>query len=134
MEQSISSKVALVLSVGLMLSANARAHTTMGPKLSDAECAAVWKLASPNGDTIPANQAEPYILDFNTNSFILDDGGDGDGNLSAEEFKMGCADGMVKSSQDDVTNRVMEGSDAPVSPAQMKPEREPDRVGESGPR
>jgi len=47
---------------------------------------------------------------------------------------MGCADGMVKSSQDDVTNRVMEGSDAPVSPAQMKPEREPDESGESGPR
>ena len=131
MEQSISSKVALVLSIGLMLSANARAHTTTGPKLSDADCAAVWKLASPNGDTIPANQAEQYILKHNF--FILDDGGDGDGNLSAEEFKMGCADGMVKSSQDDVTTRVMEGSDA-SPPAQMKPEREPDESGESGPR
>jgi hypothetical protein len=73
-------------------------------------------------------------LDFNTNFFILDDGGDGDGNLSAEEFKVGCADGMVKSPQDDVTTRVMEGSDAPDSPAQMKPEREPDESGESGPR
>jgi hypothetical protein len=46
---------------------------------------------------------------------------------------MGCAGGIVKSSQDDVTTRVMEGSHAPA-PAQMKPEREPDESGESGPR
>ena len=61
--------------------------------LNDAQCQAVWKMASPNGATISQDQAVPYIVNFS----MVD--GDGDGKISADEFKAGCAKGMVKSTQ-----------------------------------
>ena len=48
-------------------------------------------MASPNGATISQDQAVPYIVNFS----MVD--GDGDGTISADEFKAGCAKGMVKS-------------------------------------
>ena len=59
--------------------------------LNDEQCQAVWKMASPNGATISQDQAVPYIVNFS----MVD--GDGDGTISADEFKAGCAKGMVKS-------------------------------------
>jgi hypothetical protein len=59
--------------------------------LNDEQCQAVWKMASPNGATISKDQAVPYIINFT----MVD--GDGDGTISADEFKAGCAKGMVKS-------------------------------------
>ena len=46
-------------------------------------------MASPNGATI----SQPYIVNFT----MVD--GDGDGKITADEFKAGCAKGMVKSTQ-----------------------------------
>jgi hypothetical protein len=61
--------------------------------LNDDQCQAVWKMASPNGATISKDQAVPYIVNFS----MVD--GDGDGNITAAEFKAGCGKGMVKSTQ-----------------------------------
>jgi hypothetical protein len=76
---------ALFLSAVLIVTA--RAHG--GHKLDDAQCAAVWAKVSPNGDAIPSSQAEAYVT-----SYILVDS-DQDGMISAEEFKYGCANGLV---------------------------------------
>ena len=46
-----------------------------------------------DGATISKDQAVPYIVNFT----MVD--GDGDGKITADEFKAGCAKGMVKSTQ-----------------------------------
>ena len=46
--------------------------------------------ASPNGATISQDQAVPYIVNFK----MVDV--DGDGTISADEFKAACGKGMVK--------------------------------------
>jgi len=79
---------ALLLSAGSI--AGSQAHTG-GHKLDATECSAAWKTASPNGEAISENEAEPYVVNF----IILDV--DGDSRISAEEFKEGCADGLMKS-------------------------------------
>src|SRR5215831_2102446 len=58
--------------------------------LDDAQCQAIWQMASPNGATISQDQAVPYIVNFK----LVD--GDGDGKISADEFKAGCGKGLVK--------------------------------------
>jgi Ca2+-binding EF-hand superfamily protein len=50
-------------------------------------------MASPNGATISQDQAEPYVVNFQ----MVD--GDGDGKITADEFKAGCSKGMVKSTE-----------------------------------
>jgi hypothetical protein len=47
-------------------------------------------MASPNGATISQDQAVPYIVNFK----MVDV--DGDGTISADEFKAACGKGMVK--------------------------------------
>jgi hypothetical protein len=97
-------KVATFTFAALLLSpACVLAQTNMTPNtmtsgrpsavLNDDQCQAVWKMASPNGATISKDQAVPYIVNFS----MVD--GDGDGSISADEFKAGCAKGMVKSTQ-----------------------------------
>jgi hypothetical protein len=97
-------RLATLTSVALLLSAGcAFAQTNMTPNtmtsgrpsavLNDDQCQAVWKMASANGATISKDQAVPYIVNFT----MVD--GDGDGKITADEFKAGCAKGMVKSTQ-----------------------------------
>ena len=84
---------ALLLSAGCAFAQGTNTMTSGRPSavLDDAQCQAVWTMASPNGATISQDQAVPYIVNFS----MVD--GDGDGKISADEFKAGCAKGMVKS-------------------------------------
>ena len=59
--------------------------------LDDAACQNVWKMASPNGDTLSGDQAVPYIVNFQ----MVDT--DKDAKVSAAEFKVGCGKGWVQS-------------------------------------
>ena len=59
--------------------------------LDNAQCQSVWKMASPNGDTLAGDKAVPYIVNFQ----MVDT--DKDGKISAAEFKTGCGKGWVQS-------------------------------------
>jgi EF hand len=59
--------------------------------LDDATCQTIWQMASPHGDALSQDQAVPYIVNF----AMVDV--NGDGKITADEFKAGCAKGMVKS-------------------------------------
>ena len=92
-----------IMSIALLIiagsSVGARAHNG-GHKLDEAQCAVAWKAASPNGIVISENEAEPYVVNFT----ILDV--DGDSQISAEEFKEGCAEGLMKD-PDEAINKDM---------------------------
>jgi len=85
--------VALLLSASSAFAQGANTMTSGRPSavLNDTQCQAVWKMASPDGATISENQAVPFIVNFK----LVD--GDGDGKISADEFKAGCGKGLVKS-------------------------------------
>ena len=90
-------RVAVLTSVALLLGsggafAQGNTMTSGRPSavLNDEQCQAVWQMASPNGATISQDQAVPYIVNFK----LVD--GDGDGKISADEFKAGCGKGLVK--------------------------------------
>ena len=95
-------KLATLTSVALLLSAGC-AHAQGTPNtmtsgrpsavLDDAQCQAVWTMASPNGATLSKDQAVPYIVNFT----MVDV--DGDGNITADEFKAACGKGLVKSTK-----------------------------------
>lgn len=87
--------VALLLSASSALAQSANTMTSGRPSavLNDAQCQAVWKMASPDGATISENQAVPFIVNFK----LVD--GDGDGKISADEFKAACGKGLVKNTQ-----------------------------------
>jgi hypothetical protein len=68
--------------------------------LNDAACQSVWKMASPNGDTLAGDKAVPYIVNFQ----MVDT--DKDGTISAAEFKTGCGKGWVQSA-DAATTKEM---------------------------
>jgi hypothetical protein len=59
--------------------------------LDDTKCQSVWKIASPDGDTLSGDKAVPYIVNFQ----MVDT--DKDGKISAAEFKTGCGKGWVQS-------------------------------------
>ena len=65
--------------------------------LDDAQCQSVWKMASPNGDTLAGDKAVPYIVNFQ----MVDT--DKDGTISAAEFKTGCGKGWVQSADASTT-------------------------------
>lgn len=58
--------------------------------LDDAKCQSVWKMASPNGETLAQDKAVPYVVNFQ----MVD--ADKDGKISADEFKAGCGKGWIQ--------------------------------------
>ncbi|MDX1402370.1 MAG: hypothetical protein R3245_10640 [Kiloniellales bacterium] len=77
-----------------------------GKVLSDAECQKAWETASPDGDTISNDKAEPFILNIQ----LVDSSKDG--KISADEWKDGCSKGWV--SADAQTAKDMK--DTPADP------------------
>jgi hypothetical protein len=69
--------------------------------LDDAACQNVWKMASPNGDTLAGDAAVPYIVNFQ----MVDT--DKDGKISAAEFKTGCGKGWVQSADASTTKDMI---------------------------
>ena len=92
MKLAILISIAVVLGAGTALAQGANNMTSGRPSavLNDQQCQAVWNIASPNGATISKDQAVPYIVNFQ----LVD--GDGDGQISADEFKAACGKGLVK--------------------------------------
>src|SRR5262245_29319524 len=88
---------ALLVGTGCALAQQGTSNTMTSGRpsavLDDAQCQAIWQMASPNGATISEGQAVPYIVNFK----LVD--GDGDGKISADEFKAGCGKGLVKSTK-----------------------------------
>ena len=58
--------------------------------LDDANCESVWKMASPNGDTLAKDKAVPYVVNFQ----MVD--ADNNGSISQDEFKAGCGKGWIQ--------------------------------------
>src|SRR5690242_18672500 len=52
-------------------------------QLDDAACQEVWKMASPNGDTLSKDKATPFVVNYE----MVDT--DKDGKISAAEFTAG---------------------------------------------
>ena len=72
-----------------------RAQSWMTPRVRD-----VWKMASPNGDTLAGDKAVPYVVNFQ----MVDT--DKDGKISAAEFKTGCGKGWVQSADASTTKQM----------------------------
>src|SRR4029079_1315945 len=58
--------------------------------LDDAACQEVWKMASPNGDTLSKDKATPFVVNYE----MVDT--DKDGKISAAEFTAGCSKGWIQ--------------------------------------
>lgn len=71
----------LPLAAGVGMQANA------GTPLNDADCAAAWKEAG--GSDLSPDKAKPFIASFDQVDV------DHDGAINWEEFKAGCAKGLV---------------------------------------
>ena len=69
--------------------------------LDDAACQDVWKMASPNGDTLAGDKAVPYVVNFQ----MVDT--DKDGKISAAEFKTGCGKGWVQNADASTTKDMI---------------------------
>jgi hypothetical protein len=82
----------LLLSASSALAQGANTMTSGRPSavLDDATCQSIWQMASPHGDALSQDQAVPYIVNFS----IADV--DGNGSISADEFKAACGKGLVK--------------------------------------
>jgi len=68
--------------------------------LDDAARQSVWKMASPNGDTLSGDKAVPFIVNFQ----MVDT--DADGKISAAEFKTGCGKGWIQSADASTTKEM----------------------------
>ena len=85
--------VALLLSAGFALAQgtpNTMSSGRPSAVMDDAQCQTVWTMASPNGAALSQDQAVPYIVNFH----MVDV--DGDGKISADEFKAACGKGLVQ--------------------------------------
>jgi hypothetical protein len=58
--------------------------------LDDAGCQEVWKMASPNGDTLAKDKAVPFVVNFE----MVDT--DKNGSISQSEFQTGCGKGWIQ--------------------------------------
>lgn len=93
---AILSSLAMLLIAGYALAQGTSNTMTSGRPsavLDDPQCQAIWQIASLNGATISQDQAVPYIVNFQ----LVD--GDGDGKISADEFKAACGKGLVKNTK-----------------------------------
>ena len=92
MKLAILTSVVVIVNAGIAL-AGANNMTSGRPSavLNDTQCQAIWTIASPSGATISKDQ--PYIVNFT----MVDV--DGDGNITADEFKAACGKGLVKNTQ-----------------------------------
>jgi hypothetical protein len=71
--------------------------------LDDATCQSVWKMASPNGDTLSKDKATPFVVNYE----MVDT--DKDGKISQSEFQAGCGKGWVQKADTSTVND-MKGS------------------------
>src|SRR5215471_5512545 len=92
---TLTSLTLLLTSACALAQATSNTMTSGRPSavLDDAQCQTVWKMASPNGATISGDQAVPYIVNFQ----MVDV--NGDGQITADEFKAACGKGMVKNTK-----------------------------------
>ena len=85
--------------------------------LDDAKCESVWKMASPNGDTLSQDKAVPYVVNFE----LVDS--DKDGKISADEFKAGCEKGWIQEFDASTVNDMKSSPDMkPDQDGNMKPD------------
>ena len=68
--------------------------------LDNAQCQSVWKLASPEGETLAGEKAEPYVVNFQ----MVDT--DKDGKISSAEFTTGCGKGWIQSADASTTKEM----------------------------
>ena len=71
--------------------------------LDTSQCNSVWKMASPNGETLSQDKAVPYVVNFQ----MVDTSKDG--QISQDEFKAGCSKGWIQSA-DASTVKDMKGT------------------------
>jgi hypothetical protein len=74
--------------------------------LDDAACQDVWKMASPNGDTLSKDKATPFVVNYE----MVDT--DKDGKISQTEFQTGCGKGWIQKPDTSTVNE-MKGSQQP---------------------
>jgi hypothetical protein len=72
--------------------------------LDNAQCESVWKMASPNGDTLSQDKATPYVVNFQ----MVDTSKDG--KISQNEFKAGCSKGWIQSADASTINNMKSSS------------------------
>jgi hypothetical protein len=82
-------KCAAVLIGVALIGGSAQAATKPGPGLANNQCHAVWKMASPNGETLSRDDVTPYVLNF----AMVDS--DHNGKITSKEFRRGCKSGWI---------------------------------------
>jgi hypothetical protein len=75
--------------------------------LADAKCQAVWESTERQDDMLYADKAGPFVVNFH----LVD--ADGDGKVSFDEFKAGCAKGLV---EEGTASRLPTGKASPQVP------------------
>jgi hypothetical protein len=68
--------------------------------LDDAACQDVWKMASPNGDTLSKDKATPFVVNYE----MVDT--DKDGKVSQAEFQAGCSKGWIQKPDTSTVNQM----------------------------
>ena len=68
--------------------------------LDDAACQEVWKMASPNGETLSKDKATPFVVNYE----MVDT--DKDGKVSAAEFTAGCGKGWIQKADTSTVNEM----------------------------
>jgi hypothetical protein len=66
--------------------------------LDEATCQSLWKMASPNGDSVSKEKATPFVVNYE----MIDT--DKDGKISQTEFQDGCAKGWIQKADASTVN------------------------------